>query len=92
MLLFLTTNMAAVTSRINQQLQHHLQENSCAHTRPQLLFSQLLRVLLEFSQPFPNKTEFFCSTIIKTTSCENVVFQSQTYRSLPTPSPLPPDY
>ena len=65
-----------VTSRVNQQLQHHFEANSCSHTRPQLLFSQLLRVLLEFSQLFPNKTEFFCSTIIKTTSCENVVIQS----------------
>ena len=39
-------HLGCVTSRANQQLQHHFEVNSCSHTRPQLLLSQLLRVLL----------------------------------------------
>ena len=39
-------HLGCVTSRANQQLQHYFEANSCSHTRPQLLFSQLLRVLL----------------------------------------------
>ena len=52
-------HLGCVTSRANQQLQHHFEVNSCSHTRPQLLFSQLLRVVLKFSQLFPNKTNSF---------------------------------